>query len=412
MPTAPPPADPPAAGVRSLVVAPQWIGDAVMSEPLLRALARRGEAVTVAALPWVAPAYRAMACVAEVQEWPLQHGRLDLALRWRLGRSLAGRFQRAYVLPNSIKAALVPCFAGVPVRIGYQGEGRPGLLTHRLPNPAGRPAMVGFYRALADGGPPSPGPAAQPPDAATPADDTPRLQLPPGALEALCARLGVAPGRYRVFAPGAEYGPAKCWPAEHYAALGRLLLERDGMPLLLIGSGKEAEVCEAIARTVASSHPQGAAAPCRSLAGQTSLAEAIVLVSGARTLVSNDSGLMHVAAAFGIEQLALFGSTSPLHTPPLNPRAQVLWLKDELGLDCMPCFERRCRFGHLKCLVGITPDRAAAAIASVGAPVPGRTGSDAIDLGSAIDSRPGAPLARADLPAAAAPPPHGTAVPR
>src|SRR5689334_16224555 len=128
--------------VRTLVVAPQWIGDAVMSEPLLAARARQGGRLSVAALPWVAPVYRAMPQVAEVIELPFVHGRLDLGARWRLGRALRGRFDAALVLPNSIKAALVPWFARIPVRIGYAGEGRIGLLTRRLPNPVGRPPMV------------------------------------------------------------------------------------------------------------------------------------------------------------------------------------------------------------------------------------------------------------------------------
>ena len=122
---------------RSLVVAPQWIGDAVMSEPLLALLAARGEALTVAALPWVAPVFGAMAQVAEIVELPFAHGRLDLGPRWRIARTLRGRFDAAYVLPNSIKSALVPWLARIPLRTGYVGEGRVGLLNRRLPNPAG-----------------------------------------------------------------------------------------------------------------------------------------------------------------------------------------------------------------------------------------------------------------------------------
>lgn len=320
---------------RALIVAPQWIGDAVMSEPLLRRLAARGERLTVAALPWVAPVYRATAAVAEIVELPFAHGRLDWAARRRLGASLKGRFDVAYVLPNTIKAALVPWFAGIRRRIGYHGEGRWGLLNMRLPNPAGRPPMVAFYSALAG----TPGDPA----------DRPQLAFDSATLDAAAARAGVARGACFAFAPGAEYGPAKCWPADHYAALARALHARHGQPVLLLGSGKERALCETIA----------AAAPgaCRVLAGQTSLIDAMALIAASRGLVSNDSGLMHVAAAFGLPQVAVFGSTSPEHTPPLNPRARVVWLKDELGLDCMPCFDRRCRFGHYRCLAEVAPAR-------------------------------------------------------
>ena len=319
---------------RSLVIAPQWIGDAVMSEPLLARLAARGETVSVAALPWVAPVYRAMPQVREVIELPFAHGKLDWPGRRTAAAGMRGRFDAAYVLPNSIKAALVPFMARIPRRVGYQGEGRYGLLNERLPNPPGRPPMVAFYSALAG---------------APPAGERPRLVCPAELLARALSAAGVERGRYLVFAPGAEYGPAKCWPAEHYAQLARALHEAHGLPVLLLGSAKEAALCETIA----------AAAPdtCRVMAGRTALLEAIALIAGSAGMVSNDSGLMHGAAAFGVPQVAVFGSTSPEHTPPLNTKARVLWLKDELGLDCMPCFERTCRFGHYRCLVDVPPQR-------------------------------------------------------
>ena len=335
-------------GSRSLVVAPQWIGDAVMSEPLLARLAARGERLTVAALPWVAPVYRAMPQVQAVIELPFAHGRLDLRARWRIARKLRGRFDAAYVLPNSFKAALLPWFAGIARRVGYRGEARLGLLTERLPNPAGRPPMVAFYSALgrASG---ALGGASGAPEA------RPSLHFADAALAGATRSASVEPGAYWVFAPGAEYGPAKCWPPEHYAALARSLFERHAQPVLLLGSAKEAALCERIAGL--------APGACRVLAGKTSLIDAMALIAAARGVVTNDSGLMHVAAAFGVPQAAVFGSTSPEHTPPLNPRARVLWLKDELQLDCAPCFDRSCRFGHTRCLTGVSPARVDAALA-------------------------------------------------
>ena len=327
--------------MRCLIIAPQWIGDAVMSEPLLARLAARGECITVAALPWVAPVYRAVPQVGDVIELPFAHGRLDWAQRKRIATELRGRFDAAYVLPNSLKSALIPWLARIPLRVGYAGESRFVLLNRRLPNPGGRPPMVAFYSALA-GGTPAP-------------DERPSLAFPASALEAATQAAGVVRGGYWAFAPGAEYGPAKCWPAERYAELARTLHERHGLPVLLLGSGKEAALCEHIA----------AAAPgaCHVLAGQTSLIDAMALIAAARGVVSNDSGLMHVAAAFGVPQVAVFGSTSPEHTPPLNPRARVLWLKEELQLDCAPCFDRVCRFGHTRCLKGVSALRVEAALA-------------------------------------------------
>ena len=326
---------------RSLVVAPQWIGDAVMSEPLLARLAARGEQLTVAALPWVAPVYRAMPQVDDVIELPFAHGRLDWAARYQIARELRGRFDTAYVLPNSLKAALIPWLAGIARRVGYRGEGRYGLLNHRLPNVPGRPPMVAFYSALAG--------------APVPADERPRLRFSDSVLNDAARAAGVERAAYWVFAPGAEYGPAKCWPPAHYAALARALHQRHGQPVLLLGSAKEAALCEQIAKQ---SH--GA---CRVLAGKTALIDAMALIAAARGMVSNDSGLMHVAAAFGVPQAAVFGSTSPEHTPPLNPRARVLWLKEELQLDCAPCFDRVCRYGHTRCLTGVSAERVEVALA-------------------------------------------------
>ena len=190
---------------RTLVIAPQWIGDAVMAEPLLARLSARGETLSVAALPWVAPVFHAMPQVAEVIELPFAHGRLDWAARRRIATGLRGRFDAAYVLPNSIKAALIPWLARIPLRVGYQGEGRWGLLNRRLPNPDGRPPMVAFYSALANG--------------TSIADERPTLHFDSSTVQAATGAVGVQPGAYWVFAPGAEYGPAKCWPAAHYAAL-------------------------------------------------------------------------------------------------------------------------------------------------------------------------------------------------
>jgi heptosyltransferase-2 len=278
--------------------------------------------------------------VSDVIELPFAHGRLDWGARRRLGVSMRGTYERAYVLPNSLKSALIPWFARIPLRIGYAGEARFGLLNRRLPDPGGRPPMVAHYSALAG----APGVAGE----------RPRLRFDPAVVQAAARAQGVEPGGYWLFAPGAEYGPAKCWPPDRYAALARSLHARDGLPVLLLGSGKEAALCDQIV----------AAAPeaCRSLAGRTQLLDAMALIAGARGMASNDSGLMHVAAAFGIPQAAVFGSTSPEHTPPLNPNARVLWLKDELGLTCAPCFDRVCRFGHTRCLTEVPPERVEAAL--------------------------------------------------
>jgi len=313
-----------------------------MTEPLLRVLHERGERITVGALPWVAPVYRAMAAVAEVIELPFAHGGLQWSARRAMARQMRGRFQRAIVCPNSFKSALLPFWAGIPERVGYHGEARYGLLTRRLPNPDkhARPPMVDWYGALADG--------------ALPVDAQPRMQVAEQACQQAMAAQGLQLKRYFVLVPGAEYGPAKRWPAAHFAALAQQLIDKHQLPVLLLGSAKDAEVCAQIASTVNAAQP----GICHDLAGRTSLQDAIALVAGVRAMVSNDSGLMHVAAALGVPQVALFGSSSPLHTPPLSPLAQVIWLKQDAHyqppLDCAPCFARQCPLGHTRCLGDVT----------------------------------------------------------
>ena len=330
----------------ALIIAPQWIGDAVMTEPLLRRLHARGERLTVGALPWVAPVYRAMPQVTDVIEFPFAHGGLQFKARRSIAKRIEGQFAKAYVLPNSLKSALLPFLASIPERIGYLGEARVGLLTHRLKNPKNKPPMVAFYSALSgeadlDG-------------------DRPQLHINAANSAPTLLELGLRQGGYVVFAPGAEFGPAKRWPARHFSELAARL----DLPVVLLGSGKEAALCDEIAAPV----NKVQAGKCLNLAGKTSLPQALALIAASHSTVSNDSGLMHVAAALGVPQVAIFGSSSPLHTPPLNGNARVLWLKADPAyqppLDCAPCFERECPLGHTRCLNDIDAEQVLQALYS------------------------------------------------
>jgi len=264
---------------------------------------------------------------------------LQFKARRAIAKRIEGQFDAAYVLPNSLKSALLPFLASIPTRIGYLGEARIGLLTHRLKNPKNKPPMVAFYSALSG-------------EAGIEAD-RPQLQVPDAQINETLAELGLQRGAYAVFAPGSEYGPAKRWPAAHYAALAARL----DLPVLLLGSGKEADLCDEISKTSKN---------CLNFAGKTPLAQAIHALAASKFIVSNDSGLMHVAAALGVPQVAVFGSSSPLHTPPLSDKAVVLWLKNDAAyqppLDCAPCFERECPLGHTRCLNDISAERVLAAL--------------------------------------------------
>jgi heptosyltransferase-2 len=324
-----------AAEGRTLIVAPSWIGDAVLSQPLLARLARHrpSAAIDVFAPKWVLPAYRRMAEVAETIENPFGHGQLAIGQRRRVGRALAMRgYSRAYVLPNSFKSALVPWFAGIRSRTGYSGEMRYALLTDRRPLDKNQlPLMVERFAWLAQ----PPGSKLERPVA------HPRLQVAAAEFGATCRQLGLsAPDRLACFCPGAEYGPAKRWPPRYFATLAKQLVQR-GYTVWLLGSAADKPVGEEIA----------AGSNVTNLCGLTSLDEAILLLSGARLVVTNDSGLMHVAAALGRPTIAIYGSSSPGFTPPLSESARVV----KLDMACSPCFARECPLGHFDCMMKLEP---------------------------------------------------------
>jgi heptosyltransferase-2 len=279
-------------------------------------------------------------------EFPFAHGGLQFAARRRIALDFSKRaqpFDAAYVLPNSLKSALLPLFAGIPKRIGYMGEARVGFLTHRLKNPTNKPPMVAFYSALSGEEHPKTGYQT----------DIPQLTLNNAEVQSTLDELGLQRGNYVVFSPGAEFGSAKRWPVQHFVDLALKL----NVQVVLLGSGKEFDLCESINAHVNAAIPE----KCLNLAGKTSLAVAFSVIAAAKYIVSNDSGLMHVAAALQVPQVAIFGSSSPLHTPPLSAAAKVLWLKNDPSyqpvLDCAPCFARECQFGHTRCLRDISADR-------------------------------------------------------
>ena len=302
-----------------------------MAQPLLARLRekRPGLKVDMLAPEWVAPVARRMPEVDEVITTPFRHGALSLRRRWQLGRALKERrYRQAIVLPNSWKAALVPFFADIPVRSGYVGESRYGLLN--LLYRRGDRAMREHYARLSEA--PDTEPVAPLPQ--------PRLRVQPAQASATRTRFGLESG-YAVLCPGAEYGPAKRWP--YFAELAARLKQ----PVVLLGSQNDVPATEGIGG--------------RNLAGRTTLDEAIDIIALAELVVSNDSGLMHVAAALGRPLVALFGSSSPEKTPPQPGRSRVLWLKPE----CSPCYQRECPLGHFRCMRELTVDTVLAAAAEL-----------------------------------------------
>nr|WP_126447655.1 lipopolysaccharide heptosyltransferase II [Sulfuricystis multivorans] len=319
--------------MKILIVAPSWIGDTIMMQPLLMRLKARDPAaeIQVLAPAWSASLLTRMPEVDAVIENPFPHGSFDWAGRRALGRRLASAgFSAAYVLPNSWKSALVPFFARIPRRIGHTGEARFFLLNERH-SKSTLPRLVDRYAALA-GEFPDPTPK-------------PRLISTPERQRQAREALGLPLESVAViFCPGAEYGPAKRWPAHHFATLARRL----DAPVWLLGSAKDAPIGEEIAHL--------SAGKALNLCGRTTLEQAIDLIASARAVVSNDSGLMHVAAALDRPLIALYGSSSPSFTPPLSAHAKIL----SLELPCSPCFKRECPLAPpdtLRCLEDLTPER-------------------------------------------------------
>jgi heptosyltransferase-2 len=321
---------------RILIVAPSWIGDAILSEPLVALLREPFEPqiVDVLAPAWCAPVYARMRGVRSIIENPVGHRELKLGARRALARSLrANGYTRAFILPNSFKSALIPWLARIPRRIGYLGEARRLLLTdaRRLDRRA-YPRLVDRFVALA----------------AQPGELAPTLPVPvlvPNATNAANAMraLGLATHRpVAVFCPGAEYGPAKRWPTEHFVTLARRLVD-SGYAVWLIGSPNDRAAADPIAAAVPD---------VRNACGRTDLGTAIDLLAQASVVVSNDSGLMHAAAAVGRPLVALFGSSSPDYTPPLSSLAQVA----RIDIVCSPCFQRVCPLGHFKCMRELSPN--------------------------------------------------------
>ena len=331
-----------------LIIAPSWVGDMVMAQSLFKVLKAQDaeRAIDVLAPGWTRALLERMPEVRKAIDMPLGHGELKLLTRRRLGVELrSGDYQQAIVLPNSLKSALVPFWARIPLRSGYVGEMRQWLLNdcRRLDKQRLVMTVQRFIAlALPDGSAlPEPLP---PPILLTDNENThaalQRLDLDPIAkpVLALC--------------PGAEFGAAKKWPEAYYAAVALEWLSQ-GWQVWLFGSANDEPVCDSIN---AQAHGQ-----CENLAGRTRLEDAIDLLAVASFVVTNDSGLMHIAAALQRPMVAIYGSSDPGFTPPLSETAQV----ERLELDCSPCFQRECPLGHLNCLNELPPARIIAAMGEV-----------------------------------------------
>jgi heptosyltransferase-2 len=278
------------------------------------------------------------------------HGQLALTMRYRLGKGFAAEgYSQAIVLPNSLKSALIPAFASIPARTGWRGEMRYGLLNDiRLLNKATYPLMVQRFVALAF-------------EAGAVLDKNlprPALSIDQAAIASVLAKFQIDQQQPMLaLCPGAEFGPAKRWPEMHFAKVAASFAAR-GWQVGLFGSAKDAAIASAIIAQL----PEALQPLCTNLAGQTELAEAVDIMSQAAAVVSNDSGLMHIAAALSRPMVVVYGSTSPAFTPPLSDNVAI----ELLQVDCGPCFQRECPLSEkqrpMKCLSDLKPEKIIAAL--------------------------------------------------
>ncbi len=322
-----------------LIIGPSWVGDMILAQSLFKVIKQRQPdvAIDVAAPAWTLPLLERMPEVRRGIALPFQHGKLDLLQRIRIGRELrANNYSQAILLTNSFKSAIVPYFAAIPQRTGFLGEMRYGLLNdirlldkQQLPKTVQRFVALGLAQGEAL-------PASLP---------LPQLTAFADRAATALAKLGRGLPTKPVLGlcPGAEYGPAKRWPEAYHVKVAQWAISQ-GWEVWLFGSGKDAAITQWI------NEQTGQA--CLDLGGKTSLGEVIDLMSLTTAVVSNDSGLMHLAAALDRRLVAIYGSSDPHHTPPMSNNAAVL----HLGLECSPCFKRECPLGHLRCLRDISPE--------------------------------------------------------
>ncbi len=323
-----------------LIMGPSWVGDMVMAHSLFQSLKQQNPTVQidVAAPAWTLPLLERMPEVANKIALPFKHGQLGLMERIKFGRELRqAHYTQSISLVNSLKSAILPFAAKIPKRTGFLGEMRYGLLNDIRPlDKATLPKTVERFVTL---GLPKHTPLVNIPQ--------PILLTDQSNARAALKALGISLTNKKILGlcPGAEYGEAKRWPTEHYAAVAKSALNQ-GWQVLLFGSNKDTRVTNAINQLSGNS--------CIDLGGKTELGNAIDIMSLCDTVVSNDSGLMHVAAALDIKLVAIYGSSDPHHTPPMHPDAVIAYL----ALECSPCFKRECELtgaSHLACLNNIHP---------------------------------------------------------
>lgn len=321
-----------------LIISPTWIGDIVISQSLLKYIKQRSSEtiIDVIAPAWSHELYSVMPEVNEIFTMPLGHAQFQLRKRWRLGKIRNKKYHQAIILPNSWKSAIIPFAAHIPLRTGWLGEMRFGLLNDwRILNKKKFPLMVQRFLALGN----TKTANIQNLDWKT---FKPYLKIGNQDTKKFKKLFPLKEKPLLILCPGAAFGPAKCWPAEYFAEIANYKKSK-AWQIILLGSNSDESMGKKIQELTNND--------CINLIGKTTLLEALGILSFANLVISNDSGLMHLTAALDRPLIALYGSSSPEFTPPLSVKAKIIYLK----LSCSPCFERICPLVHLNCLKQLTP---------------------------------------------------------
>lgn len=337
--------------MKILIIGPSWVGDMVMSQSLYISLKQQHPDATIDVMApvWCKPILERMPEVDNAIEMPIGHGEFNLKGRYKIGKTLQEeQYTHAFVLPNSAKSALIPFFAKIPSRTGWKGESRYGLLNDIRTNKKSFGLMVERYCALAYKK------QSMHNSSSLPTTPHPKLMVDSESQLRSLKALGLNQQRPVIgMCPGAEFGPAKRWPDKYFAQVAAEVIQK-GYQVWLFGSQKDQTVTEDIQQQIAPELRQH----CFNLAGKTQLVEAVDLLASCEIVISNDSGLMHIAAAVGTKIIAVYGSTSPDYTPPLSQQVEIV----HTDISCRPCFKRECPYGHLKCLNDLPPSRVIEAV--------------------------------------------------
>lgn len=329
-----------------LIIGPSWVGDMVMAQTLFKLLKQANPTVQLDVLApnWSLPVLQRMPEITNLIELPIAHGEFGLKTRVKIARELKGQnYTQAIVLANSWKSALIPWLARIPLRTGWLGEMRWGLLNDvRFLNKKALPKMVQRYAAL-----------GVPRNAKLPDLPTPKLNSPAETVAAVLEKFSIDLSKpILALCPGAAYGPAKRWPEDYFAKIAQQRIAA-GWQVWFFGSNADSIVIESIRMQINSE--------TISFAGKINLMETIDLLSASNAVVTNDSGLLHIAASLDKPLVAIYGSTSAEFTPPLGTKSKIM----QEQLACRPCFKRECPLRHMNCMYAIKPERVLAAIAEL-----------------------------------------------